>query len=57
MGEVEVAISKMAADSLIPVKNNLIVPSVSGTWSPESVWNTGILQTCGESLIALAVEQ
>lgn len=56
LGEVEVVIEKMGADSLIPVKNNLIVPSVSGTWSPESVWNTGIVSICGESLIGLAVE-
>lgn len=47
----------MAADSLLPVKNNLIVPSVSSDWTPEEVFNTGILDTYGDFITALAVEQ
>jgi len=39
-------------------KNDLlIVPSISGAWSPESVWNTGIIPSYSNSLHALAVEQ
>ena len=48
----------MAADSLIPVKNKLICPSVAtGAWTPEDVWNTGFLNYFSSYLTALAVEQ
>ncbi|KAJ7811864.1 glycoside hydrolase family 79 protein [Mycena leptocephala] len=36
-------VAALAADSNVPVKNNLIGPSVSGTWTPETVWNTGFI--------------
>ena len=48
----------MEADSGIPNKNMLICPSVAtGAWIPEQVWDTGFLNTYGQYLTALAVEQ
>ncbi|KAJ7204663.1 glycoside hydrolase family 79 protein [Mycena pura] len=54
--EVGELISAIAANSDIPVKNNLIGPSVSGTWTPEMVWNTGFIEDYTDSLSALSVE-
>ncbi|KAF7302721.1 hypothetical protein HMN09_00907000 [Mycena chlorophos] len=36
--------------------NLLIGPSVSGTWSPEDVWDTGFITDYADSLYALSVE-
>lgn len=47
----------MANDPNTPVRNNLIVPSISGSWTPEEVWDTGILTELSEQLTALAVEK
>ncbi|PBK94950.1 glycoside hydrolase family 79 protein [Armillaria gallica] len=55
-GEVQELISVINADVDIPIKNNLVIPSVSGQWAPELVWDTGILDACINSLSALAVE-
>ncbi|KAK0192511.1 glycoside hydrolase family 79 protein [Armillaria mellea] len=55
-GEIQQLITAISTNGDIPTKNNLVVPSVSGDWAPELVWNTGILDTCIESLSALAVE-
>ncbi|TFY66779.1 hypothetical protein EVG20_g4311 [Dentipellis fragilis] len=45
-------------DQLIPNKNTqFIIPSVSGTWSPEEVWNTNIVPSFGNDINALAVER
>lgn len=43
-------------DNNIPVKNNLVAPSITGQWIPESVWDTGLVETYSSSLGALAVE-
>jgi hypothetical protein len=57
-GEFGDVIKAIAADDLIPVRNNLIGPSVaSATWTPEMVWDTGFVTTYSEQLGALAVEQ
>jgi hypothetical protein len=57
-GEVGTLVQQIANDPLIPQKNNLlIVPSVQVTWTPESVWNTGIVASYSSSLYALAVER
>jgi hypothetical protein len=41
----------------MPRKDNLLIgPSVSGTWTPEMVWETGFLPAYASSLYALAVE-
>ncbi|KAF7318883.1 Glycoside hydrolase family 79 protein [Mycena chlorophos] len=46
-----------AISGQIPVRNNLIAPSVSGTWTPEDVWNTGFITDYLDDLYALAVEK
>ncbi|KAG1853924.1 glycoside hydrolase family 79 protein [Suillus subalutaceus] len=43
-------------DGSIPVKNNLVAPSITGQWTPESVWDTSLVPTYSSSLGALAVE-
>ncbi|KAI0299017.1 glycoside hydrolase family 79 protein [Multifurca ochricompacta] len=58
LGEIGNLVQQIANDSLIPKKDNLlIVPSVQTLWSPESVWNTGIVQTYSNNIFALAVER
>ena len=37
--------------------NNIIAPSLQGTWSPESVWDTGYLDAYGSAISVLAMEQ
>ncbi|KAJ7731915.1 glycoside hydrolase family 79 protein [Mycena maculata] len=49
-------VDALAADSNVPVKNNLIGPSVSGTWTPEMVWDTGFITDYLDNLFALSVE-
>ncbi|OJT11292.1 hypothetical protein TRAPUB_12167 [Trametes pubescens] len=44
-------------DTSIPIKNNLIAPSVSGTWTPESIWDTGFVEAYTQYLAYLAVER
>lgn len=56
-GEFGVAVDAMKADSNIPLVNNLIGPSVSGTWTPEEVWATNFIPTYTNSLGFLSVEQ
>ncbi|KAH9003624.1 hypothetical protein EDB86DRAFT_2888634 [Lactarius hatsudake] len=57
-GEVGTLIQQIANDTLIPKKDNiLIVPSVQVLWTPESVWNTGIVSSYSSSIISLAVER
>ena len=41
----------------IPVKNNLIAPSVTTGWTPEMVWDTGFMDAYGQYLNALTVER
>jgi hypothetical protein len=50
-------IDAIANDTAIPARNNLIAPSVSGSWTPESVFDTGFVTAYTDSLGALAVEQ
>jgi hypothetical protein len=57
-GEFGVAIGKIANDSAIARKDNLLIgPSVSGTWTPEQVWDTGFIPAYSNSLYGLAVEK
>ncbi|KAJ7185481.1 glycoside hydrolase family 79 protein [Mycena filopes] len=49
-------VAALAANANVPVKNNLIGPSVSGTWTPEDIWNTGFIAEYTDSLSALSVE-
>lgn len=55
-GEFGVVVAAINNDGNIPVKNNLVAPSITGGWTPESVWNTGLVQSYSSSLGALAVE-
>ncbi|KIJ62902.1 glycoside hydrolase family 79 protein [Hydnomerulius pinastri MD-312] len=55
-GEFGVLVNAISADTSIPVKNNLVAPSVSGTWSPEDVFNTGLVPAYTSSLGFLSVE-
>jgi hypothetical protein len=59
MGEIGMLVDQVANDSLILKKNNLfIVPSISATvWTPEDVWNTGLVGAYSSSLYGLAVER
>ena len=59
MGDIGMLIGQVANNPLIPKKSNLfIVPSISATvWTPEDVWNTGIVGTYSNSLYGLAVER
>ncbi|KAG2361075.1 glycoside hydrolase family 79 protein [Suillus spraguei] len=54
--EFGVVVDAINNDGNIPVKNNLVAPSITGRWTPESVWNTSLVQTYSSSLGALAVE-
>ncbi len=57
-GEFAVVVQAIANDSNIPIRNNLIAPSPSGThWSPEMVWDTGFITAYQPQLGALSVEQ
>ncbi|KAJ6599975.1 glycoside hydrolase family 79 protein [Mycena vulgaris] len=56
-GEVGDLVAALAADDAVPVKNNLIGPSVAtGDWTPEMVWDTGFIDSYSANLMALAVE-
>jgi hypothetical protein len=59
MNDVGTLVNQVASDSLIPIKDNLfIIPSISASvWTPEDVWNTGIVQNFANSLYGLAVER
>jgi hypothetical protein len=57
-GEVGSLINVLSSNAKIPVKNNLIGPSVAtGDWTPEMIWDTNYVQTYTSSLMALSVEQ
>ncbi|KAI0296999.1 glycoside hydrolase family 79 protein [Multifurca ochricompacta] len=59
MGDIGSLINQVSSNSLVPNKNNLfIIPSISATvWTPEQVWDTGIVGTYTSSLYGLAVER
>ncbi|KAH9886696.1 glycoside hydrolase family 79 protein [Cubamyces lactineus] len=56
-GEYALLTQAYEADPKVPVKNNLIAPSVSGTWPPELIWNTGFVEAYSQYLTSLAVER
>ncbi|KAJ3503352.1 hypothetical protein NLJ89_g8478 [Agrocybe chaxingu] len=56
-GEFAILIDTVNADSDIPIKNLLIGPSVSTTWTPEEVWNTGFIDAYSANLAFLSVER
>jgi len=57
-GEIGAVVQQINNDAAIPKKDNiLIVPSVQILWTPESIWDTGIVSAYNSSLYALAVER
>ena len=57
-GEYALFTQAYQADSLVPVKNNIIAPSTSyAYWSPEDIWNTGFVDAYTNYISHLAVEQ
>ena len=57
-GEFGMIVQAIGGDLNIPVKNNLIGPSVAtGTWTLEMVWDTGFIPAYTNSLSALSVKQ
>ena len=57
-GEFGTIVQAIGGDSNIPVKNNLIGPSVAtGAWTPEMVWDMGFIPAYMNSLSTLSVEQ
>jgi hypothetical protein len=58
MGDVGLLVNQVAADPGITKKNDLfVIPSISPVWTPEDVWNTGIVSAYANSLYGLAVER
>ena len=55
--DVGTVVEAIDSDPNIPVRNNLIVPSVSGHWTPEDVWNTGIIPQYSDEIGCLAVQK
>jgi hypothetical protein len=49
-------IAAMTLDPNAPIRNNLIGPSVSGTWTPEEVFDAGFITTYGANIAAISVE-
>ncbi|KAI0651080.1 glycoside hydrolase family 79 protein [Trametes meyenii] len=56
-GEYALFTEAYQADSQVPIKNNIIAPSVSGTWAPELIWDTGFVEAYTSYLSHLAVER
>ncbi|KAI0052506.1 glycoside hydrolase family 79 protein [Auriscalpium vulgare] len=58
-GEVGLLVQQTNNDALITQRQNLfLVPSISATvWTPEQVWDTGIVESYGSSLYGLSVER
>lgn len=49
---------QIGGDSAVSNKGDiLIVPSVQTVWTPESVWDTGIVSSYSSSIYGLAVER
>lgn len=59
MDDIGLLVNQVAADPLVTKKDGLfIIPSITATvWTPEDVWNTGIVSTYTNDLYALAVER
>jgi len=49
-------VKAISNDPSIKIKNNLVVPSVSGTWTPEQVFDTGLIASYGNAIGYLAIE-
>ncbi|EMD34945.1 glycoside hydrolase family 79 protein [Gelatoporia subvermispora B] len=52
-----VVVDAVNNDQLIPIKGSLIAPSLSGNWTPESIWDTGFIPAYTDALGYLSVER
>ena len=55
--EFGVVVDAINNDAKITKHGNLVAPSTQGTWSLQSVWDTGFLTTYQDAVSILAVEQ
>jgi hypothetical protein len=56
-GEFGTVVNAVNANTNIPNKNTLIGPNLATNWRPESVWDTGYVDSYTNSLAYLAVER
>ncbi|KAJ3856578.1 glycoside hydrolase family 79 protein [Lentinula lateritia] len=57
VGELGSLIDDMSQYSNLSIAQNLLlIPSVSGTWTPEEVWDTGVMDTYGSNIAWMSVE-
>ncbi|KAJ4489869.1 glycoside hydrolase family 79 protein [Lentinula aciculospora] len=57
VGELGSLIDDMSQYSNLSVAQNLLlIPSVSGTWTPENVWDTGVMDTYSSNIAWMSVE-
>ncbi|KAF8970658.1 glycoside hydrolase family 79 protein [Flammula alnicola] len=56
-GEFGLLITAMNNDPNIPTRNLLIGPSISTTWTPEEVWDTGFVSAYSQNLAFMSVER
>ena len=45
------------ANGKVPIKNNLIAPSISSGWTPDDIWNTNFVETYTDVLSMISMEQ
>ena len=50
-------VNAIKSDAQITRHGNLVAPSLQGTWTLESVWDTGFLDSYANEISILAVEQ
>lgn len=55
--EFGVVINALKNDAKVTRHGNLVAPSLQGTWTLQSVWDTGFLTSYADALNILAVEQ
>lgn len=55
--EFGVVVQAIENDANIKSRGNLVAPSLQGTWTMESVYDTGFLTTYGDSISIVSVEQ
>ncbi|KAJ3880476.1 hypothetical protein F5051DRAFT_161099 [Lentinula edodes] len=57
VGELGSLIDDMSQYSNLSIAQNLLlIPSVSGTWTPEEVWDTGVMDTYSSNIAWMSVE-
>ena len=56
-GEIGDLIAQMNNEPMIIDRSTLVVPSVSGPWTPETVWDTPLLPAYSSRFAYLSVQQ